>query len=93
MKILSIPFIWLVLLIANFLVNIFDYNDTPDRTSSSSTVYLLTVLHKLMMLTPVVNLIFFVYMVRNLNELVEVRRIICGRKFLVRNNYEVDHTE
>lgn len=63
LKILSAPYIWLVFLVANFITNFISL----DSNQQYSLRYLLLILNKLMMLTPIVNLFLFVYMTRNLN--------------------------
>lgn len=45
-----------------------------------------------MMLTPVVNLFFFIYMVRNLNELVQVK-VRCCHRLLVKKDTELSGVE
>jgi len=47
-------------------------------------VYLTIITNNLVMYTPVVNLVFFVYLVRKFNDVVEIR-VRCWEKLLVQD--------
>lgn len=80
LRILYLPCIWFLILVINGVANFVAAGQTSNL--GEPALILLTITNILVLYTPVLDLVFFIYLVRKLNDVVEVD-VRCWRKLLM----------